>query len=227
MAVPFWSINPGKGYMGPIYPVNPVDLVILGGEKLPGICTIKALPAQEISRQKVPGRDGATILWRGYIPGPIDLSCVMWLDAQWQIMQDVIGRLWQKPGKQLAGKGVAPKKESSKALERAVSVAEQAAMDIVHPYLQVLGISRVIMAGVSLPEDGPAPQSKTINFKLLEYVPPGKKSATKKAKGSLPTFARSTTLEGKGPRNAVAGPSPGEKEAGPYGPPKAPNMGGA
>jgi hypothetical protein len=244
MAVPFWSLNPTAGYFGPIYPSNPFDLVILGGEKLPGICKIKALPAQEISRQKVPGRDGATILWRGYVPGPVDLECLMWMDAQWQIMQGIISRLWQKPGKTLAGKGGA-KKESGKALENQAAIAEGAATDIDHPSLQVLGITRVILSGVSLPEEGSAPQSRTINFKLLEYVPPGKKTVSRKVAGSgkLPTFA---TVGGSpnwdtfgpppnwstyGPPQANAGggqgPSPGEKEAGPHGPPRAPNMGGS
>jgi len=214
MGVPFWATNTQAGYFGPIYPVNPVDLCILGGEKLPGICTVKALPSQEISREQVPGRDGATILWKGYVPGPIDLQCLMWLKAQWDLMQVVLGKIWQKPGKELAGKGFT-KKQKAKLLDKQAEVAERAAMDIAHPYLQVLCITRVILVGVSLPEDGPAPQSRIISFKLLEYVPPGKKTALKKANGALPTFKRAPELDKAA--NTHEGPTPGEKEAGPYG----------
>ncbi len=213
MGVPFWALNTSAGYMGPVYAANPADLCILGGHKLPGICKLKALPSQEISRQKVPGRDGATILWRGYVPGPIDLECLVWLPRQWEILQGIIAEVWQKPGKSLAGKG-ATKKESIKALEKQVLIAERAAMDIAHPYLQDIGITRVIVAGISLPEEGPAPQSRTVNFKLLEYVPPQPRTALAKAKGALPTFKRAPELDQA--RNASAGPSPGQTEAGPY-----------
>ncbi len=192
MGAPFWASST-KGYEGPVYAPNSHDTVRLKGMYLPGVCKVKALPTQDFSREKAPGRDGGTIIMQGYLPGPIDIEMMIWTKEQWDIWQGIIKEIWRKPGKISAGfsdRGTEfDTAGSKKAAERSqiaagAALAEDRAIAISAPQLQPYDISRVVVTGISLPEPGPVPQSRIINIKCMEFVPPPPKAVTTRMKGS-------------------------------------------
>ncbi len=166
MAIPFWDPVPTTAE-GDTLAFDPWDTVFLAGEQLPGICTVKGLPTLAFDKKKAGGVDGATITVNGYLPGPIDVECMMWTAAQFTEMQRIAPKIWRRPNK---------KKTSAK--ELAVSIA--------HPAFAVWGITDVVVLGVSVPEKGPVDGSKVIKIKCVEYVPTEAKSRTKTAKGTVP-----------------------------------------
>jgi len=151
-----------NGGEGPDYAPNPWDLVWLGGRALPGLCTIEGLPTLKIDQKKKGGADSITFTATGYLPGPLNLTCMIWTTSQWSIFQDIAAHVWRKPNKK------------SKAGDLAISIS--------HPDLTLWGISQVIVQGVSTGARGPVPQSKIYKFRLLEYVGNDKADKTKTAK---------------------------------------------
>jgi hypothetical protein len=187
----FWGRGT-QGYEGPLYAPNPHDLVILGGLKLPGKCEVKALPSEEVGREKAPGRDGASIILQGYLPGPIDIAVLLWTPRQWEVFQEVMELVWVKPGKISSGfsnrgvnfySSIQQKGAEAGQIARGAALAEQRAISIGHPALQEANISKVVVVGRSLPEPGPQPQSRIVNIKCLEFVESPKTAKTKVVKG--------------------------------------------
>jgi hypothetical protein len=219
--IPFWgrSARSGHGYDGPLYAPNPHDVVQLGNEKLPGICSVEALPEHIYDRQKADGRDGATLILRGYLPGPIDITWTIWTEEQWQKAQEIIAKIWRKPGK-LAQASAGKKAASSDE----VAMTEERAIDIRHPGLQLLGVQRVVILGISPLRQGPQPQARVINIKCLEYVP---SPATGKVKTNKPVGGSKATIDQGDPAYQQSTNDPPSKtEANVNGPAKAPESGG-
>jgi hypothetical protein len=150
---------------GPLYSANPWDIVFIGGNPIPGRCKVHGLPTLAFDKKKKGGVDGATITVNGYIPGPIEIEVVIWTQDQWDTFQALAGAIWRKPNKK------------TKAADLAVTVD--------HPAFQLWGINAVVVVGVSVPEDGPIPQSKLIKIKCVEYVPTTNTSRTKTAKAPV------------------------------------------
>ncbi len=223
MGVPFWVSDTSRGFDGPVYAKNPHETIFIGGLQLPGICKVTALPSQQVDRQKVSGGDGATIIVRGYLPGPVDVECEMWLPSQWEVFQNVQAQIWTKPGK-LAG----VEKAKGKAAVQAAAIAEREALDIAHPALQALSISRVVVVGISLPTPGQIPQSRVVHIKCLEFVPTPKTKATAKIKGSAKVERDAKLTTAKFPSANAPGLSPSAAGAGgPNGPKPKGATGGA
>jgi len=216
MAATFWGRGT-QGYEGPLYAPNPHDLVVLGGRKLPGKCSVEALPTLEYGREKAPGRDGAAIILQGYLPGPIDIEVLMWTEEQWVVFQEVMDLVWTRPGKISSGfseRGVQFFSSIDKTgaersqIAKGAALAEQRAVTIGHPALQEAKISLVVITGRSLPKPGPAPQSRIVNIKCLEFVPSPKTGKPKLVKGDEPLQKPTHAL----PAATVnqAGKSPGQ-----------------
>jgi hypothetical protein len=213
VAIAFWAQN-SMGFEGELYASNPWDTVTLGGKQLPGLCEVRGLPRLQLDRQKVNGQDGATLIERGYLPGPIEIKVTIWTPEQWEVMQDVISAIWRKPGKI----ATTQKKVSQSQIKKEAKVAEQAALDIDYPGAAMLRIKSVVVDGLSMPEPGSGEQVRVISIKCVEYVPTQPTVATKKVKGA----ARVTVVkelrrpEKNNPRNP-----PSKTDGGPGGPPKA------
>lgn len=175
-SLPFWDKNT-DGYEGDTYSRDPYELVTLGEFQLPGRCTVEALPERLFDRQKVRDRDGAALILRGYLPGPIDLEWTIWTPEQWKKAQVVLSELWPKAGK------LADTQKGKTAAGSQADVADMAALPISHPMLQVVNVQRVVIRGISVPKPGSIPGSYVINIKCLEYVPTSKKKTDAKAKG--------------------------------------------
>ena len=165
-----------SGGQGPTYSANPWEVVVLGGRALPGICTIEGLPTLKIDQKKKGGSDAITFTATGYLPGPLNLSVLIWTDEQWSVFQTVAALVWRKPNKK------------SKAGDLAIPIA--------HPDMTLWGISQVIVQGVSTGAKGPFPQSKIYKFRLLEYVGNDGKNKTKTAKPAKPVAKVDPTIPG-------------------------------
>jgi hypothetical protein len=162
MAIPFWDSNLTDE--GPTFSEDAWDSVFIGGEQLPGICSVKGQPTLAFDKKKAGGVDGATITVNGYLPGPIEIEVLLWTGAQLVEMELLTPKIWRKPNK----------KTDAKELARPVS----------HPAFALWGITDVVVLGVSVPERGPVEGSKVIKIKCVEYVPVVQQPKTKTARGS-------------------------------------------
>jgi hypothetical protein len=160
------------GGEGPDYSSNPWDTVFIGGAQLPGVCKLPAFqPTLKIDKPKKGGADSITFTATGYLPGPIEVECMIWTAKQWTIIQGIASSIWRKPNKK--------------------AKAAELALQISHPALALWGINQIIVQGVGGPSPGPIPQSMIIKIKCLEYVPPNAKDQTKRAK-SAPQFPQNS-----------------------------------
>lgn len=156
--IPFWDGDNTLGAAeGEIYAPGTYDTVWLAGEALPGVCKAHGQPTLGIDKKASKGRDGLVFSVNGYVPGPIEIECMMWTPEQWSKLQELMPLIWRKPN---AG--------SVKGSALAISIS--------YPPFDLLGISQIIIVGVSPPEKGPIAQSMVIKFKALEFVPPGAKN---------------------------------------------------
>jgi hypothetical protein len=182
--VPFWS-NPstvdgfggegtGTGPAGQVYAEDAIlgdgskigsawDTVKFAGIRLPGVCEVKGVAALQVDNKKPKQADGSTISITGYMPGPFEVTCMVWTDTQWDVLQKAIDVLWETPTKK--------------------SKLASVAVDVSHPGLQTLRIKSCAIVSVSLPEPGREVGTKLVRFKCIENTPPKKKKA-KTAKGS-------------------------------------------
>lgn len=229
MSTPFWSTNL-EGFEGAVYSANPWDVVTIAGEKLPGICRVTAPQSKyKIDSQSVNGIDGGALVLRGYQPGALGVDCTIWTPAQWAKLEAIIKKVWEKPGK-IAGDAPSGKSKGGAQDAAAARLAEKRAYDIVHPALQLLGITRVVIESISTPEPGPAPQSMVVSFRLQEFVAAvakpqaasGRKVAGSQRKMQEPVEA--FRLAAATPLNEPVYP-PSATDAGPTGPPAKPNRG--
>lgn len=216
--IPFWA-NPSiatfgragadGGPSGPIYAEDavlgdgsaigkPHDTVKFAGIRLPGICEVKGIAQLQVDNKKGKGLDGSTITITGYQPGPFEVSCKTWTDPQWDVLQAAIADLWTAPTKK--------------------SKLQSVAVDVVHPWLQLLKIKSCAIVGVSLPEPGPEVGTKIVRFKCIENVP-SKKKKVKTAKGSSVGRVQQYA-SGEAPKNAApTKPSANKKNLAPAGQP--------
>jgi hypothetical protein len=161
--MPFWDPVPGVA-SGPLYAPDPWDTVTIGGEQLPGICSVKGEPTLAFDKKKAGGVDGATITINGYLPGPITIECLIWTAEQWRTLWQLAAKIWTKPNKKTAAKALAK--------------------PIRNPAFALWGITDVVILGVSVPEKGPIWGTRVVKIKCVEYVPQKAVAKTKTANGS-------------------------------------------
>lgn len=211
------AVTEARGYDGRVYMTNPEETLWIKGMQVPGRCRVRALPSQDYTREKAPGQSGGTIIMQGYLPGPIDVEIMMWLPEQRARWSEILKEIWVKPGKVSSGK------VEGGSVAVASALAQQNAVEVVHPELLELGVHRAVVVGVSLPEPGPVPQSRVVNLKLLEMTPPvqdtPRKVAGSAAKVTAPTatYQFPTQIKPEDPGDRGGGPNPAPTPAkGPY-----------
>jgi hypothetical protein len=192
VGLPFWDPVPTTAE-GPLFPEDPWDVCILGGEFLPGVATVRGSPMLSFDKKKAGGVDGATITVNGYLPGPVEIDLMMWTAAQWAHFQVIAPSLWRRPNKK------------TKTSDLAISIS--------HPAFDVWGITQVVILGVSPPEKGPLDGTRVVKFKCVEYVQQKAVSHTKSAKAGTVV-----PLDSHLARNS-AGDSPAKTDIEPTGPP--------
>jgi hypothetical protein len=221
MSSPFWDDITDEGYEGEVYSTRAWDLVILGDDKVPGICKVRATPSHKVDTQKAAGRDGAALVERGYTPAAVDIEVTLWTPGQWEAWQKLLPKIWRRPGKL----DYNDQKKKAGASSAQVEVTRKAAIPIVYPGMSDLGLNSVIIYSVSTPEESSSiPGARVIKLKAIHYVapPPPTTKATRRAEGvKAPT--RDPRLDLQPTKNRP--PAPSKTDAGPNGPPTAPAQG--
>jgi len=190
---PFWDEelydkegNP-IGQDGPVFPPNPWDKVQLGDYVLPGIWSATATPLLQLDIQKPKGFDGAALISRGYKPGGITLTGLIWTPFQWRRWQEVFPGIWTRPFKVSAQAVVLGKggKVSAEQKDQGQIVGTQRSLEVVHPGLNQIGITALVIERVAPPVPWSQPGVRQIVLQCVEYVsPPSKaKSAVSKVDG--------------------------------------------
>lgn len=185
------------------YASHPWDRALVANIALPGICAVlDGLTEIGIDNKNPDGKDGSAITVKGYRPGPFVISCTVWTEEQWEILQGIIGRVWRRP-------------------EKRAKVAD-VAIAVHHPALELYGIASAVLQGMTFPRDVPFDGAKTIHFKFLENFAPGAKRQTKTA-SEPETIPQYNPYRQAFVTNAVSQPpSKDRKKLGPGGPPKPP-----
>lgn len=188
------------------------DVVILGGQPLPGVGSVKGSAVQRVEVQKVNGRDGGALIERGYTPGQLDIDLLVWLPEQWVELQRLMPIIYPRSAKLDVKAASAKKKQSAAAQAIEIEAAERRSLSIEHPGAAYLQIKTVIVEQVALPVDGPVPLSKIFTFKCIEYVPPTTRPhlAVVKGKVVIDPGKVETRFKNKGAKPSVYDANPVE-----------------
>lgn len=195
---PFWG---GVSPQGSTFSGDPWDVVFIGGDPLPGICEISGIAQLEVDKKKAKGRNGVTLTVTGYQPGPFEVKCSVWTQAQWDFLQAWLDKFWIEQQKQNPVGGRTP----------------QVAMAIDHPACSVVGITTAIIQGVSMPEAASAEGVKVVKIKMIDGRASEKKTVVKTARGSA-TNAKLAKPVTFGKADVPPAPSTERADLGPTGP---------
>lgn len=178
------------------------DTIYLAGNQLPGLISVKCEQQLQIDQQKGPKHDGAVLILHGYLPGPIEISVTLWTLDQWAAWNRLVPTFWRRPEKSSDDLAkIAADRKISPTAARLL----QAAVDVSYPGLLMLGITQLIVRGISVPEPGPAPQTRVIRLRCIEFRPPSKHSPPSKVVKKHAT---------KAPDDARVPPSPSKTSTG-------------
>lgn len=195
-----------------IHAPNTWDTFTAAGIQFPGLCKVTSSrpPSRAIEEQKPNGSDAAAMIDRGYLQATIDIEITLWMRAHFSAWEGVIRELWQTPGKaskfeepipatapktgpatpaqqqaQVARTN-APILREIKAINSGRSAVEQRAIEIYHPALALLGVSKALVESPGVLVAGTEPQTFVTKIKLRQYLPAAAtvKNTTKKTKGS-------------------------------------------
>lgn len=155
--------------LGTVYMSNPWDTVWIGGRFLPGRCSVKCEPLVHFDRKKEKGLDGAKLTLLGYVPGPLQIEILIWTAAQWAAYKKAIVEvLWRQPYKDDVSIARIMK-------ERHISKGDAklfaSALQIRYPLLRELGVSTVVVEGLSIPEPGPVDGTRVARIRCQHYMP--------------------------------------------------------
>jgi hypothetical protein len=121
MAMPFWYDPPAADGR------TAWDVLILGGGKVPGIARVEARLGRRLDMKKAKGAHGASLTDEGYDPAQITITITIWEREHLDALRNFVAKLRPK------------------------STADPAAVDVVHPQLQFLGITSIFIKEISAP----------------------------------------------------------------------------
>ncbi len=152
------------GFTGATYAANPWDTVKLAGKPLPGICEIEIKKNRDVDKKKAAGSDGARITLHGMEPGAATIKVTIWTPEQLRVFQSMWTEFFpgdnKRPPKYPKGKPYPP------------------ALDISHPACNMHNVRSVVIVGGDGPTPGSVPKTRVFTIHALEYLAPGKESAT-------------------------------------------------
>lgn len=167
MPVPFWDDAPGAW-----------DTLSLGGVTVPGLASVSGQVARKMDTRSRAGADGATVRDRGYEPAQLEIHVKVWTAEQLAQLEDLIASIHPRgvtqpstPSQSRAERALERERQRQRALGEvnlgeldrleAQVAAERARprprgtrtpLDIAHPATELLGIRRVYVTAVKLPE---------------------------------------------------------------------------
>jgi len=134
------------------------DTVKIGKYTLPGIATPRGTIARKVDTADVAGEDGATQTHLGYDGAEVEVTLVMWTQAQWDTFTTLARELRPRKGE----KNPSP-------------------VEVIHPALTALQITNLTLEKISIPEPGAVKGTMESKLSFIEFIPE-KKRASKKGK---------------------------------------------
>lgn len=211
--VPFWGIEDDAIYDQIVYADEPWDLCILGKDKLPGIAEVKVSGGGiKLEAQKAKGRDGAALIEGGIRPYQVEISVKIWTPAQLRAFLKVVPKIQRRSGK--LDFNDAKKRTASSAQ---VQATEKAALTIIHPATQAVGVAAVVVTNVGSFEPATEYGARVVKITATQYIPPPPVSAkaTRKIAGVKKEPLHKAFTESTRPANLPRKPS--LTDAGPRG----------
>jgi len=203
----FWDVFE-DGYEGPLYAPMPWDTVTIGGIQIPGIVSVKSGSVEKkIDIQKPHGRDGGALIERGLVPGKFDIDVLLWTPEQWAKWKEIRPFLYRR-----AGKLDFNDRKRKVAADSDVALAEKAALTVMHPALASVEITRMLIASITIPVVDREDKTVSFTIRCVEYLPPGKKTAVRKANGvkapaAAPFLLNPTVNKPAAPSKTDGGPN--------------------
>jgi hypothetical protein len=162
---PFWTEAPDAVNVQIAEP-NAWGRVRLADTWLPGVCTVRSSRARKAYRAGGPGDEQEEIIDTGAEASEVSISCSMWTRDHLARFEDFIEAIEMKGG----------------------SRADPKAVDVTHPGLNLLGIHRLYVTSISVPEPAGMPGMFQSMIQASEFKP----KAKTKAKGK-PTIIDAST----------------------------------
>lgn len=131
--------------------LSPWDAVFLGGQQLPGVCRVSGRGVEhEIDIKKHAGTNGAKFTDLGRTVAKFHVTLVLSSQKDWDDFEDLV------PGLQPLAK----------------DTGQLNAIDVVSPQLNVLGIRKVYVTCVGIPEPGRERGTFEVKLECLEWRKP-------------------------------------------------------
>lgn len=175
MAMLFWDVYE-EGYEGPEQSPMPWERGTLNGFKVPGIFDVRCTPRIKLEIPKASGRDGGPAIEKGHLPAEVDITITIWTPQHLRLFEALMIGIWRAPGQ-----------DSTYQLTEAGQVVKATrAVSIAHPKCngQPYNITAILLERVSSLEPGREAGTRACQIKAMQYLPPSKTVATRKAAGA-------------------------------------------
>jgi len=196
----FPPLGPAGGSSGPVVPRG-WDRCVLGGDVMPGFSRItRGGIALKVDKKKKAGAHGANPTFHGIDPQPIQLEVETFSDVDREALAKI-------------SLGIRAKMEKTAKQSAAEQQKDPLPMSIDHPSLRAIGVTSVVVMGMSaMIVLGPMKAKQT--FELLDWLPTTKELATvtpTTAPTRKPKIVRAGSSENVPPTKqpGFGGPPPG------------------
>lgn len=161
--VPFWedppsTLDPSNAQL------SPWDVVVLGGQPLPGICSVTGKRGKRFDLKKVKGSDFAKLTKQGYEPAEIRITERIWTRQQLNALELIMPML--EAPTQVTPDGTTP------------------ALEIRYPALDLRQINSVVIKEISFLRPGSMKGVFEMDITCLEWKPQPKTNATATVDGA-------------------------------------------
>jgi hypothetical protein len=130
-------------------------------EEFPGKVTVRATVGRRVDVRNARGRDGANLTDQGVEPTTVSLSFLAWKAEHFASLQGLIPRLAARQ-----------------------RLRDREPIDVYHPALAALGLTRVYVTKVGSIEAGSQSGTWQMEVECVEYFPPPKRRVTKGPAGN-------------------------------------------
>lgn len=193
MTIPFWSNPDIADDFSEAAPLNPWEVVWFGGVRAPGIATVRTKRAHRIDVRVSPGDSAAQIPNLGPVPAEVDITLRIWTADHWKRWGDLHAQVFKKHvSSGLPPEPRAPTASPNSAVDTAIAqkqfekamqdweqaataaaarIANQEAIEVDHPALQLLGIHSLYCTEMGIPEFHETPGVAVIAIRFVEFRP--------------------------------------------------------
>jgi hypothetical protein len=181
----------------------PDDIVVLDGVIAPGIAEVRCEARQKLDIAKATGRDGGTIIKRGFEPARITITLTVVTPKHLTDLEALLDRLWHQPGK--------PSRQDRPVFGEVGKALLTGAISIEHPRL-TKGVTHMVIESITGLEKGAQVGTRQMRIQGIQYIEPKPADATRQVKGEGPKLnaafepAKNEALQRQKPSKTQGGP---------------------